>query len=163
MTAGIAESRDDGRLAGHSDALAARLACLPRPARFLLVGSCGLLTDIGFFSILFAFGLHPLVARAFSLSLATLVTWRLNRHVTFACSGRHPADEAVRYALVAAGAQGLGYLIFAALALTILVRIPHVAIVIGAAAVTVISYNGQRLIAFMPQRARVAHRTASSA
>jgi putative flippase GtrA len=159
MTAGVAESREDGRLAGHPDALATSLACLPRPARFLLVGSCGLLTDIGFFSVLFAFGLNPLIARAFSLALATLVTWRLNRHVTFDRSGRHPADEAVRYALVAAGAQGIGYLIFAGLALTVFARVPQIAIVIGAAAVTVISYNGQRLIAFMPR----AHRAGSSA
>ncbi len=97
--------------------------------------------------------MHPLIARAFSLGLATLMTWRLNRHLTFAHSGRRQADEATRYAFVAAVAQGAGYAIFAALALTVFVKIPQIAILIGAAAVTLISYNGQRVIAFAPRKA----------
>jgi len=163
MTAGVAESRGDGRLSAYPGAIRIALERLPRPIRFLMVGACGLVSDIGFFTILFAFGLHPLIARVFSLALATVVTWRLNRHVTFAHSGRHQADEAMRYALVAAAAQGIGYAIFAALALTICARLPQIAIVIGAVAVTLISYNGQRLIAFMPRKAGVAHRAELSA
>ncbi len=118
-----------------------------------MVGSFGLITDVGFFTLFFAYGMHPLIARAFSLAIATLVTWRLNRHLTFADSGRHQADEAVRYAIVAAVAQGTGYVIFAALALTVFSKIPQIAIVIGAIAVTLLSYNGQRLIAFAPHTA----------
>jgi putative flippase GtrA len=137
-----------------SDALRVLLAPLPRPVRFLIVGSCGLLTDVGFFTLLFACGMHPLIARMFSLALATLVTWRLNRHLTFTQSGRHQADEAMRYVAVTGIAQGIGYAIFAVLALTSLSRIPQLAIVIGAAAVTAISYNGHRLIAFMPRHSR---------
>jgi putative flippase GtrA len=135
------------------DRLRETLARLPRPVRFLMVGGCGLITDIGFFTLLFAYGIHPLIARAFSLGLATIVTWRLNRDLTFTGSGRHQADEAARYALVAAVAQGLGYVIFAALALTVFSKIPQIAILIGAVAVTFISYNGQRLIAFAPREA----------
>ncbi len=115
-----------------------------------MVGGFGLITDVGFFTLLFASGMHALIARAFSLGLATLVTWRLNRHLTFAESGRHQANEAARYVLVAAIAQGLGYLIFAVLALMVFSQIPQIAIVIGATTVTLISYNGQRLIAFAP-------------
>jgi putative flippase GtrA len=143
-----------GERQAQTDALRALLAPLPRPVRFLIVGSCGLLTDVGFFTLLFAYGMHPLIARVFSLALATLVTWRLNRHLTFTHSGRHQADEAMRYAAVSATAQGIGYAIFAVLALTSLSSIPQLAIMIGAAAVTAISYNGHRLIAFMPRTAR---------
>jgi putative flippase GtrA len=135
-----------------SDALRVLLAPLPRPVRFLIVGSCGLLTDVGFFTLLFACSMHPLIARMFSLALATLVTWRLNRHLTFTQSGRHQADEAMRYVAVTGIAQGIGYAIFAVLALTSLSRMPQLAILIGAAAVTAISYNGHRLIAFMPRK-----------
>jgi putative flippase GtrA len=145
------------------DRLRAATARLPRPFRFLMVGGFGLITDIGFFTLLFAFGMHALIARAFSLGLATIVTWRLNRHLTFTDSGRHQADEAARYALVAAVAQGIGYLIFAVLALTVFSKIPQIAIVIGAVTVTLISYNGQRLIAFAPRKASAPARSGISA
>jgi putative flippase GtrA len=156
-----------GPASACSQALPNRLreaaATLPRPVRFLLVGGFGLIADIGFFTLFFAFGAHALVARAFSLALATIVTWRLNRHLTFKDSGRHQADEAARYALVAAVAQGTGYLIFAVLALTVFSKIPQIAIVIGAVAVTLLSYNGQRLIAFAPRKAPVlGHSTISA-
>lgn len=146
--------RADSRTDSAPDRLRDMLAFLPRPLRFLVVGSFGLIADVGFFTLFFAYGIHPLIARAFSLALATLVTWRLNRHLTFASSGRPQADEAARYATVAAVAQGTGYAIFAVLALTVFVKIPQIAIVIGAAAVTLISYNGQRLVAFAPRKAR---------
>ena len=148
-----ADANADEREPAAFDGLHTYIQRLPRPVRFLMVGGCGLVTDIGFFSLIYAFGGHPLIARAFSLALATLVTWRLNRHFTFACSGRHQADEALRYTAVAATAQGIGYVIFAILVLTVLARVPQVAIVIGAVAVTLISYNGQRLIAFLPHKA----------
>jgi len=147
----IADEREGTAPTGLRTLVVQRLS---QPLRFLMVGGCGLMTDVGFFSVIYAWGAHPLVARAFSLALATLITWRLNRHFTFARSGRHQADEAIRYAAVAAMAQGTGYLIFAVLALTILSRVPQIAIVVGAAAVTLISYNGQRLIAFLPHKAR---------
>jgi putative flippase GtrA len=63
-------------------------------------------------------GLHPLVARLVSLAVATLVTWRPNRALTFNRSGRHAADEAMRYAAVAASAQALSYGVFAGLIVT---------------------------------------------
>src|SRR4051794_30417483 len=148
----VVKTGSDGRVCASSQPLPDRLRAaagrLPRPFRFLMVGGFGLITDIGLFTLLFAGGMHALVARPFSLALATLVTWRLNRDLTFAESGRHQADEAARYAFVAAVAQGIGYLIFAVLALTVFSKIPQIAIVIGAATVTLISYNGQRLIAF---------------
>jgi len=157
----------DGPACAPSQALPERLRAalgpLPRPFRFLMVGGFGLITDIGFFTLLFAFGMHALIARAFSLALATVVTWRLNRHLTFTESGRHQADEAARYALVAAIAQGIGYLIFAVLALTVFSNIPQIAIVIGAVTVTLISYNCQRLIAFAPRKASTPVRSGISA
>ncbi|HWV40278.1 GtrA family protein [Pseudorhodoplanes sp.] len=123
---------------------------LPRPARFLGVGGLGLITDLGSFTLVLNLGIPGLIARIVSLALATLVTWRLNRALTFDRSGRRQHREAVRYAAVTAAAQGTSYAIFAILTLTLLSRHPQAAIVIGAACSALISYNGHRLFAFAP-------------
>ena len=134
----------------EDDAVRAAAERLPRPARFLIVGSLGLITDIASFTLIQDFILSPLVARLISLSIATLVTWRLNRALTFDRSGRRPGKEAARYAAVTAAAQGSSYVVFAILTLTILAPLPQAAIVAGAAAGALISYNGHRLFAFAP-------------
>ncbi len=143
---------ESGADAGAStDRLAALAQRAPRAVRFLAVGAIGLTVDVGFFSILAGFGFHALTARLGSLAIATLVTWRLNRALTFHRSGRSQHDEAVRYAIVTALAQGTSYAIFAALVLTALAAQPFAAIVIGAAIATLVSYNGHRLLSFAPK------------
>ena len=128
-------------------------AVLPRPLRFLGVGALGLITDLAIFTFVIAHGVAPLVARLISLALATLVTWRLNRALTFDQSGRRASDEALRYATVAASAQAVSYAVFAFLVVTIFAARPQLAVLIGAAAGAFVSYNGQALFAF---RARAA-------
>ncbi len=125
---------------------------LPRPIRFLAVGGLGLITDLAVFTAIMVHIPNPLAARVVSLAVATLVTWRLNRALTFDCSGRQPADEAIRYATVAAVAQAVSYTVFAALVLTILSAIPQLAVLIGAAAGALVSYSGQAMFAFRPRR-----------
>src|ERR1700736_256196 len=98
--------------------LAERL--LPRPLRFLGVGALGLTTDLCVFTVLIGATPRPVLMRLVSLAAATLVTWRRKRARTFDRSGRHAGDEAVRYALVTASAQGVSYTVFAALVLTVL-------------------------------------------
>ncbi len=120
----------------------------PAPLRFLSVGAIGLSVDMGFFTMLAVLGMHPLIARALSLMLATFVTWRLNRAVTFAESGRRPHEEAIRYATVTAFAQGCSYLTFAALVMTVLASLPQAAILIGAGLAAIVSYNGHKVFSF---------------
>jgi putative flippase GtrA len=124
---------------------------LPRPLRFLGVGGLGLITDLAVFTLLIAHEPHPLLARLVSLAVATLVTWRLNRALTFDRSGRRPADEAIRYAAVAMAAQGVSYALFAVLLITMLAATPQLAVLIGAVAGALVSYCGQMLFAFRPQ------------
>lgn len=144
--------RHDPAAGTDRDALRALAARLPRPARFLTVGALGLITDLGSFTLILHFGVPPLVARLISLALATLVTWRLNRALTFERSGRRQHREALRYAAVTAAAQGTSYAVFAVLMLTLLSGLPQAAIVVGAACGALISYNGHRLFAFAPAR-----------
>jgi putative flippase GtrA len=125
---------------------------LPRPLRFIGVGGIGLVTDLCAFTIIAAQGHHPLAVRLLSLAVATLVTWRLNRALTFARTGRAPHDEAMRYAIVTAVAQGTSYAVFAALVLTLFGSLPQAALMCGAAVGAIVSYNGHRLFAFAPRK-----------
>jgi len=127
-------------------------AKLPRPFRFLMVGGTGLAFDIALFTILVLCGVHTLLAGFLALVAATVLTWRLNRAFTFDRSGRAQGEEAMRYAVVTAVAQGTSYAIFAALAMTVLAPLPQAAIVAGAAVGAIISYNGHRLFAFAPRQ-----------
>jgi len=127
---------------------------LPRPLRFLGVGAVGLTTDLCVFTILIGYAPRPLLMRLFSLAAATLVTWRLNRALTFDRSGRQPGEEAMRYAAVTAASQGTSYAVFATLVLTVFMGLPQAALVAGAAVGAIVGYNGHRLFAFAPRAPR---------
>jgi putative flippase GtrA len=140
-------------LPGPAEDRLRRLAArLPQTVRFLAVGSIGLLTDLAVFSIVVGAGIHPLAARIASLSVATLMTWRLNRALTFDASGRQQGEEALRYAVVTVTAQGTNYVVFAALVITALAEVPRAALLAGAAVGALLSYAGHRMFSFAPRR-----------
>jgi putative flippase GtrA len=149
---GAAAGATPAHAAPDHDPVRRLVEILPRPLRFLGVGGLGLITDLAIFTIAIGHGFHPLVARLISLAIATLVTWRLNRALTFDRSGRNTADEAMRYAAVASSAQAVSYGLFAVLVVTALAALPQLAVLIGSAAGAVVSYSGQKLFAFRPHR-----------
>jgi putative flippase GtrA len=128
------------------------LSRVPRSFRFVFVGGLGLVVDLSVFTLITWYGVQPLVARLASLAVATVVTWRLNRAFTFDRSGRRQGEEAMRYAAVVTLAQTTSYAVFATLVLSVAARLPQVALIAGAAAGALISYNGHRLFAFAPRR-----------
>ena len=132
------------------DRLRALAARLPRALRFIIVGCLGLVTDLGVFTMLASYGNHPLMFRPVSLAAGTLVTWRLNRAITFVRSRRAQSEEAMRYAVVTAVAQATSYGVFAALVLSWLSAFPQIALMCGAVVGAFVSYNGHRLFAFAP-------------
>ena len=152
-------SRESRALGGSTEPDQLRLLAekLPRPLRFLAVGGLGLVTDISVFTFILMHWPYPLLARVVSLGLATLVTWRLNRALTFDRSGRRQRREVIRYAMVTGAAQGTSYAVFAVLTFTVLAGLPQAALLIGAAAGTLISYNGHRLYAFAPHAGSAEH------
>jgi putative flippase GtrA len=154
---GAAVGEMPGHAAADHDPVRRFLAVLPRPLRFLGVGGLGLITDLAVFTLILAHAPHPLLARLFSLAIATLVTWRLNRALTFDRSGRRTADEAMRYAAVAASAQAVSYAVFAALVVTALNALPQLAVIAGAACGALVSYSGQALFAFRPRTVPLRH------
>jgi putative flippase GtrA len=123
---------------------------VPRPMRFLSVGAAGLITDLAVFTAVLAHGVHPLLARLVSLVIATVVTWRLNRALTFDRSGHRPGHEAMRYAAVTGCAQSISYVTFAVLVVTVFAATPQLAVVVGAAVGALVSYKGQALFTFRP-------------
>jgi putative flippase GtrA len=135
---------------------------LPQPLRFVAVGSLGLATNIAVFTIVWMLGVPSLTAGLLALVTAKILTWRLNRAFTFDRTGRPQREEAMRYAVVTAVAQGTSYAVFVVLALTVLVRLPQAAIVAGAAVGALISYNGHRLFAFAPCHADASGTAGSS-
>jgi putative flippase GtrA len=137
-------------------------ALLPRPLRFLAVGGLGLATNVAVFTIVWMFGIPSLTAGLLALVTATILTWRLNRAFTFDRTGRPQREEAMRYAVVTAVAQGTSYAVFVVLVLTVLARLPQAAIVAGAAVGALISYNGHRLFAFAPCHAEASGTAGSS-
>lgn len=121
--------------------------------RFLGVGLGGLAVDLAVLWLLERSGVGHAAARAVSLSVATLITWTLNRHYTFGGSGRRAKLELSRYAAVALFAQGVNYLVFLGVC-AVAAHIPHaLAAVIGAVAATGFSYSGQRFFTFARVRA----------
>jgi len=128
-----------------------RAGRMPRFLRFLAVGAGGLMVDMSVFHVLMtAWGQHPLAARIFSIGVATLFTWALNRSLTFGASGRRRREEIARYALVTAGAQGFNYAVFALLVTTVLAAMPKLALLAGSALAAVFSYLGHSLFSFAP-------------
>jgi putative flippase GtrA len=92
------------------------------------------------------------VAGFAALVAATALTWRLNRAFTFDAADAK-SNEAMRYAVVTAVAQGTSYLVFAVLVSGVLASLPQAAILVGAACGAMVSYNGHRLFAFAPVKA----------
>lgn len=143
-------------IATEGDRLAALAARLPRPMRFIAVGCLGLFTDLCTFTAIIAHFPHPLAVRLLSLLAGTLVTWRLNRALTFKPDHRAQSNEALRYAVVTAVAQATSYAVFAAGVLTWLGALPQAALMCGALVGAFVSYNGHRLFSFAPRARDVA-------
>jgi putative flippase GtrA len=120
--------------------------------QFLAIGVCGLAADVSVLWLLERAGATPHVARAISLTLATLLTWTLNRRYTFGPS-KVRSLELGRYGLVALVAQGFNYLVFLGILHTLPWLSHSIAAVIGAVSATALSYTGQRFFTFAHPKA----------
>jgi putative flippase GtrA len=108
----------------------------------------GFAVDATLLAVLVRAKVDPFAARLVSLSVATLVTWRLNRRLTFGASERPQGAEALRYGTVAALASTLNYLIYAA-ALFVAPSLPPLAAAVAATLATMaFSYLGYARFVF---------------
>ena len=123
-------------------------AVLPRPLRFLGVGGLGLITDLAVFTLIIAQAPHPLLAGLSRSPLATLVTWRLNRALTFDRSRpphRRRSHALRRRRRLGPGGELCGLRRPGRHRVTAL---PQLAVIAGAACGALVSYSGQALFAF---------------
>ena len=116
--------------------------------RFALIGGLGFVVDAGMLLLLIQAGMDPFVARLVSIGLAMLVTWRLNRALTFGASRDGQVREAARYVAVALSVAGLNYAIYAALLLILPACPPLLATAISTGCCTLLSFAGYGKLAF---------------
>ncbi len=115
---------------------------LKRLSRFGLVGGLGFIVDAGLTITLIKLGLSPFSSRLIAMALATLVTWRLNRAITFDRSNVNPTAEGLRYSVVALVAALANYSLFVVLVLTVPTILPVFAIASATGFSMLISYLG---------------------
>lgn len=83
---------------------------------FLLAGGLAFVTDAGVTKLLTATtALSPFAARPIAIFLAMLVSWCLNRTITFAESRPPSWSEFTKFAAASLGSQAVNYLVFAAI------------------------------------------------
>ena len=116
--------------------------------RFAIVGGLGFIVDSCFTLALIHRGTDPYTARVFAIALAMMVTWRLNRALTFEARGSDQAAEGIRYFTVAIIAAVLNYIIYSGLLLSIPAMPPLLAIVVAIGSVTMLSFVGYRHLVF---------------
>jgi putative flippase GtrA len=108
----------------------------------------GFIVDAGLVSALTGLGLDAFSARAVSITLAMVTTWRLNRALTFGASGAGSVREGGRYAAVALGVAGINYAVYSALMLAVPGILPWLATAAATGVGMVASYLGYSRWAF---------------
>ena len=118
---------------------------------FVLAGVSALSTDV---LVLLALtrgaGLSPFLARPFGIALAMVVSWLINRTVTFQTSAPPSLLEFSRFAGVAIGSQIVNYTVFAAILLAVPGLEPVLALVMACFVSMFVSYTGFRYGVFGP-------------
>ncbi|SRR6056297_2540406 len=116
---------------------------------FMLAGLAALTVDA---AVLMALtegtGLNALIARLFSISIAMVVSWGINRRVTFAMTGPPTVREFAAFAAVSWGAQAVNYSVFAGVLVHRPATPPLVALLVASAIAMFVSYAGFRLGVF---------------
>ena len=83
--------------------------------RFVVVGGIGFVVDGGGTWLLARVGVPPLLARVPPLLTAIVVTWLLNRTLTFAVDKPGSRAELMRYATVALSSAAMNFLLYSGL------------------------------------------------
>lgn len=122
---------------------------MTRFLRFAVVGGVGFLADAGALALLLAATpLGPLPARILSIAFAMLVTWLLNRTITFGRGRRSVVAEGARYGGVAVAVAGFNYALYSALVLGLPGFPPIAAVALSSAAAMALSFVGYSRLVF---------------
>lgn len=116
---------------------------------FILAGLSALAVDAGVLALLTRwFSLSPFVARPFGIACAMVVSWLINRTVTFRAESPPSLKEFSRFAGVSITSQIVNYTVFAALLLLFPALIPELALFLACFVSMFVSYTGFRFGVF---------------
>lgn len=116
---------------------------------FVLAGGLAFSTDAAILQLLTTLaGMSPLVARPLGISCAMVVSWLVNRTVTFGMVSPPRLAEFARFAAVAWTAQAVNYAIFAAILIAVPATEPIVALFLACFVAMFFSYAGYRFGVF---------------
>lgn len=116
---------------------------------FLTAGIAALTTDAIVLTLLTnGLGLSPFTARIFSISVAMVASWLINRTMTFAVTTTPTFAEFARFAMVSWLAQAVNYAIFAAVLLLRPETHPVAALIAASLVAMFVSYVGFRFGVF---------------
>jgi putative flippase GtrA len=116
---------------------------------FLLAGSLAFVTDVAIFQAAYGLLLLPaLLARPLSISVAMVVSWLINRRVTFPMPGRPNVSEFLHFAAFAWAAAAFNYMVFAAILWISPAIWPPLAIFFSSLAAMVLAYANMRFSVF---------------
>lgn len=112
---------------------------------FALGGALAFVTDGGVLMLLNrGLAMSPFLARPIGIGAAIVVSWWINRTITFAHTLPPSLAELLRFAAVSGSAQVVNYGVFAAALLAVPSLEPLIAFVLACLVSMVISYNGYR-------------------
>lgn len=112
---------------------------------FLLGGGLAFLTDAAVLLMLTrGAGLSPFSARPLSICVAMVVSWLINRTITFAQTVPPTFAEFGRFAAVAWTAQAVNYGVFAAILLAVPGLEPLIALALACLVSMIVSFNGYK-------------------
>ena len=116
---------------------------------FFTAGIAALATDAVVLTLLTSgSGLSPFTARIFSISIAMIASWLINRSMTFAVAAPPTFSEFGRFAMVSWFAQAVNYAVFAAVMLLRPETHPIVALIAASLVAMFVSYIGFRFGVF---------------
>lgn len=116
---------------------------------FLLAGVCALIIDTAILALLTRIaGIGPLLARPFGIACAMVVSFLINRSVTFQAPGRPSFVEFSRFAGVSITSQIVNYATFALLLVTFPRLVPEIALFLACFVSMFVSYTGFRFGVF---------------
>ncbi len=116
---------------------------------FVLAGLCALATDTAVLSALTRLGgLSPLLARPVGIACAMIVSWLINRTITFQVQGQPSLSEFAKFASVSLTSQVVNYSVFAAILLARPTTVPELALLLACFVSMFVSYAGFRFGVF---------------
>jgi putative flippase GtrA len=118
--------------------------------RFVFVGIIGFVVDGGGTWMLVKFGVPPIAARVPALLSAIVVTWLLNRSLTFRVTKPRSRAELTRYVAVALSSAAMNFLLYS---LLIFLGVhPLIAVAIATLVLLAYSFLAYRRLVFHASR-----------